>query len=89
MKLTPKLIASILGTDLSRKRYDINDIIKGMKVELEHGTQYPLTNVTNDNLVTTLLITLAHLNEFPDYYKRLAKMEATAKKYWSHRSKTK
>jgi hypothetical protein len=27
-------------------------------------------------------IALAHLNEFPDYYTRLAKMEAEADTYW-------
>ena len=30
-------------------------------------------------------IALAHLNEFPDYYTRLAKMEAEAEAYWEAR----
>ena len=37
-------------------------------IELEHGTVSPKTNVTNDNLITTAKIALAHLNEFPNYY---------------------
>jgi hypothetical protein len=51
-----------------------------MDVELEHGLHDPTTNVTNDDAVTTGKIALAHLNEFPDYYTRLAKMEAEAER---------
>jgi hypothetical protein len=36
------------------------------------------TNVTDDDAVVTGKIALAHLNEFPDYYARLEKMEAEA-----------
>lgn len=49
-----------------------------MEVELEHGTISSLTNVTNDDLLATGKIALAHLNEFPDYYTRLLKMEKEA-----------
>jgi uncharacterized protein DUF5661 len=38
----------------------------------------PQTNVTDDDVITTAKIARAHLNEFPDYYTRLAKMEAEA-----------
>ena len=50
------------------------------KVELEHGIISPLTDVTNDDLLTTGKVTLAHLNEITDYYTRLLKMEKEAKK---------
>lgn len=50
----------------------------GLAVELEHGTVDPDTNVTNDDLVVTGKIALAHLHEIPDYYTRLARMEAEA-----------
>lgn len=50
----------------------------GLAVELEHGTRDPETNVTGDDLVVTAKIALAHLREIPDYYTRLAKMEADA-----------
>ena len=43
-----------------------------MTVELQHGTGDPDTNITNDDLVATGKIALAHLNEIPDYYTRLA-----------------
>ena len=49
-----------------------------MDVELEHGTRDPATNVTDDDVIMTAKIARAHLNEFPDYYTRLAKMEAQA-----------
>ena len=38
----------------------------------------PKTDVTHDDPITTGKIALAHLNEFPDYYTRLAKMEKEA-----------
>jgi hypothetical protein len=47
-------------------------------VELEHGTRDPQTNATDDDLIMTAKIARAHLNEFPDYYTRLAKMEGEA-----------
>ena len=51
-----------------------------MEVELEHGLQDPATNVTDDEPVVTGKIALAHLNEFPDYYTRLDRMEQEAKR---------
>ena len=54
----------------------------GMDVELEHGLRDPNTNVTNDDSLVTGKIALAHLNEFPDYYTRLKKMEKEADDFW-------
>ena len=48
----------------------------GMDIELEHGTRDPETNVTDDDVAMTAKIARAHLNVFPDYCTRLAKMEA-------------
>jgi len=73
-----KLIGEQLGIDWSR--FDIEQFRMGMEVELEHGTIDPLTNVSNDDLLITGKIALAHLNEFPDYYTRLLKMEQEAEK---------
>jgi hypothetical protein len=77
--------AKIIGERLGIKwdKFDINQYKMGMMVELEHGTVNPLTNVTNDELLTTGKIALAHLNEFPDYYTRLVKMEKEADEYFS------
>jgi len=59
---------------------DLEQFRMGLFVELEHGTRDPETNVTNDDLSLTGKIALAHLKEFPDYYIRLANMEAEADK---------
>ncbi len=54
--------------------FDVEQYKMGMELELENGTANALTNVTNDDLVTTGKIALAHLNELPDYYTRLLAM---------------
>lgn len=56
-------------------KFDVEQFRRGMDVELEHGTEDPNTNVTNDDPLMTGKIALAHLNELPDYYTRLDKME--------------
>ncbi len=60
------------------QEYDIEQFRMGLEVELEHGLIDPVTNVTNDDLILTAKIALAHLKEIPDYYTRLKKMEADA-----------
>ncbi|MDV4151336.1 DUF5661 family protein [Clostridium sp. AL.422] len=75
-------IAKELGIDLNKEKFDIEQFRMGLDVELEHGRRSPLTNVTNDNPILTSKIALAHLNEFPDYYTRLKKLEDEAKAYW-------
>jgi hypothetical protein len=44
---------------------------KGLEIELEHGTQFPDANVTNNHPLLTGMIVLAHLKEMLDYYQRL------------------
>lgn len=67
---------------------DINEWHYGLNVELEHGSKFgTFTNITNNNLSITSKIVIAHLTEFPDYYKRLLKLESQADKYWSSRNK--
>jgi len=63
-------------------KFDLNQFRIGLNVELEHGGIDPVTNVTNDDLIITGKIALAHLNKYPDYYKRLNIMEEEAEKYW-------
>ena len=50
-----------------------------MGVEVQHGTGDADTNVTNDDLIAIGKIALAHLNEIPDYYTRLAATQAQAR----------
>jgi hypothetical protein len=72
-----------IGIDWATSRFDIEQFRMGMDVELEHGMQDPETNVTDDDVTVTAKIARAHLNEFPDYYSRLAVMEAEAEAYWA------
>ena len=73
-------IGEQIGIDWDSAPFDVEQFRSGMDVELEHGLHDPETNVTNDDAVTTGKIALAHLNEFPDYYTRLEKMEEDAKR---------
>lgn len=72
-----------LGIDWSK--FDIKQFQMGMDVELEHGSRDPHTDVSGNDPLTTAKIALAHLNEFPDYYTRLLKMEKEAEKYWEQK----
>lgn len=58
-------------------KYDLEQLIMGIKVELEH---------TKDKM-TALEIATDHLEEIPDYYTRLLKMEEEAEE--ELKSKTK
>ena len=69
-------IGETLGIDWSK--FDVEQYRMGLDVELEHGKVDPYTNVTDDDPMMTGKIALAHLNEFPDYYTRLEKMEKEA-----------
>lgn len=68
-----------IGVDWTTAPFDIEQLRRGMDVELEHGLHDLLTNVTGDDPIVTGKIALAHLNEFPDYYTRLEQMEEQAK----------
>ncbi|MBE3128594.1 MAG: DUF5661 family protein [Candidatus Hydromicrobium sp.] len=72
-------IGEELGIDWSK--FDVEQFRVGMDVELEHGKVDPHTNVSDDDPLVTGKIALAHLNEFPDYYDRLIKMEEEAEEY--------
>ncbi|MDF1596018.1 MAG: hypothetical protein P1T08_07975 [Acidimicrobiia bacterium] len=77
-----KDLGSRIGIDWDTARFDVEQFRMGLDVELEHGTRDAATNVTDDDRLTTAKIALAHLNEFPDYYTRLAAMEKEAEAYW-------
>lgn len=68
-----KEIGNKLGIDWAK--IDIEQFSKGINVELEHGSNDPETNVTNDDPIITGKIAIAHIHEFSDYYDRLEKME--------------
>lgn len=72
-----------IGIEISDELFDLDDVLAGMDVELEHGTRYPDLNVTGDDPVLTAKVALAHLREFPDYYTRLTSMEKEAEAAWT------
>lgn len=76
-------VAQSIGIDWKNVIFSVEDFQYGMEVEYEHGTRDPQTNVTNDDPLITGKIAWAHLKEYPDYYKRLKKMETEADEYWS------
>ena len=69
-----------IGIDWATAPFDVDQFRRGMDVELEHGLHDATTNVTGDDPLVTGKIALAHLNEFPDYYSRLERMEEEAKR---------
>ena len=73
-----RLVGDEIGIDWAAAPFDVEQFRMGMGVELEHGVHDLTTNVTDSDPVITGKIALAHLKEFPDYYTRLARMEAEA-----------
>ena len=78
-----KSIGERLGVDW--EKLNLEQFRLGLAVEMEHGSRDPETDVTQNDPLITGKIALAHLNEFPDYYTRLAKLEAEAEAYWKGR----
>lgn len=61
-------VAEIL--DIKFDKFPPEDLLRGLNIELEHGLINKSTNVTNDDLLLTAKIALAHLREFPNYYNK-------------------
>lgn len=59
-------VAKVLNIEFNR--FTPQEFLEGLNIEREHGKINPNTNVTNDDLIMTAKIALAHLNEFPNYY---------------------
>ena len=59
-------IANVAGLDISM--YDMDELILGMSVQVEHGSEAGDANITNDDPVQTLKIAIAHLKELGKYY---------------------
>ena len=78
-------IGDALGIDW--KEVDVDQFRQGLAVEMEHGADDPRTDVTHGDPLMTGKIAWAHLNEYPDYYTRLSRLEAEAEEYWSARRK--
>lgn len=61
-------VANYLNIDFSKFSFD--DFKRGINIELEHGYVDLKTNVTDNDLLKTAKIALAHLNELPNYYNK-------------------
>lgn len=72
-ELEARNTANKLGIRFANKKYTFKDWLTGIRIELEHGKIHKKTNITNDNLLLTGKIALAHLNERWDYYRLLDK----------------
>ena len=62
------MVAKYLNIDFSK--FPFEDFKRGINIELEHGKENMNTDVTDDDLIKTAKIALAHLNEFPNYYNK-------------------
>jgi len=75
LKISKKLIQTALGVakqlHVDFDQVDKNQYIVGFKEELEHGTQNPKYDITNDDPEMTAKIALVHLKENPKYYTKL------------------
>jgi hypothetical protein len=71
-------IGQRIGIDWGAGNVNLEQFRMGLAIELEHGSQDPVTDVTHDDETMTGKIALAHLREIPDYYTRLAVMERDA-----------
>jgi len=69
-----KIIGDQLGIDWNE--VDLEQFRQGIRVEMEHSTGDPQTDVAHDNMLIIGKIALAHLKELPDYYSRLMAMES-------------
>ena len=61
-------VATLLNIKFDK--FSPEELLEGMNIELEHGLVNSKTNVTDDDIVMTAKIALAHLNEFPNYYNK-------------------
>lgn len=70
-----KSIGSKIGIDWSKAKFSVRDLANGMDVEQEHNSD-PKTDVVNGD-EDLAKIALAHLEEAPDYYNKLKKLESS------------
>ncbi len=72
-------VAKQLNINFDDVGFTAEEFLEGINIELEHGTVDPETNVSDDNLLITAKIALAHLRESNFYYNEYIGLEA-----WEH-----
>lgn len=80
-----KTVGDKLGVDFTK--LPLEEFRAGMEVEMEHGNENKLTNVTGNDLYKTGQIALRHFLEAPNYYDELRKMEKRLDQDWVGRQK--
>jgi hypothetical protein len=75
-------IGGSLGIDWSQ--VDLEEFRMGLFMEHEYVTRAPGTSVTDDDMILAGRIALAYLIEHPNYYTRLATVEAEADKQYAN-----
>ena len=72
-----KSFADKLAIDFDKivKKYGEKELVHGVNTEMEHKSSKEKLNVVGKSVEKTLQIALAHLEEDPNYYKKLSKME--------------
>jgi hypothetical protein len=71
-KVLPEEAQKILSeVNAEKMNIDPEDFRQGLEVELEHGTRFKDSNVTNNHPLLTGKIVIAHMKESLDYYKYL------------------
>ncbi len=70
------VIADAIGLDFDKVSFTIDDFKQGLKIEMEHGSSDPETDVIGENRLSLGRIAWAHLKEDPRYYQKLSKIES-------------
>jgi len=76
-----KALGEKIGIKWEEAKFDPTQFLAGIKVELEHGSQDPETDITGNDHEITGKIAWAHLKENPEYYIKLNQMEKEADMY--------
>ena len=64
---------------------DLEQFRQGLIGDPKPGAMDPETGMTYDGVLLTGKVVLAHMQEFPDYFSRLAKLEAEVNEYQARR----
>lgn len=73
-----KNIGQEIGIDFDK--YDLDQFVRGINVEMEHGSKDPQTDIIGDDKYAAGKIAWAHLKEgIPDYYTKLEMVEKELK----------
>jgi hypothetical protein len=79
----PALLKGGLADGVPDHVFDTNKLLEGLVVELEHSKTYDKNgNISLQSQNVAKEIAKDHLMEIPDYYSRLKRMEAEARRYW-------